>query len=124
MDYRTFLTDTTRSDNPLSSNTDGDTNEGNQGKLADFLTVQSLPYSVAITAIGLVWALVKRWVGSGWVQGPIVPIVLASLLMLASYAFAWDDLKDRSKRLGGFIIAAFNAALLVAGAFGITTALS
>jgi hypothetical protein len=113
---------TTRSDDATNSNLDGDPNPQNQKKVADFLTTQSLSYSGALLAIGVIWNLVR---GAGGVLDTAwTPAALASLVMLAGLAHGWADLGDTGKRVAAVIIAAFNAALLTAGALGITTAIS
>ena len=61
-----FVLDTTRGDQPINSNLAGDSEPNDQGKLADFLTIQSLTYSGALLAIGVIWALVQKNVNEPW----------------------------------------------------------
>ena len=122
MQLSDFVLDTTRSTDPINSNVEDDPNPGGQGKVADFLTLQSLSYTGATLAIGVIWTFVQAVVKDDWAKGPLVPGVLAVLVMVAGLAASWSDLQDNGKRISATIIALFNAALLLAGAFGITVA--
>lgn len=116
--------DTTRGDDPLDSNVTGDTAPADQQQMPDFLTVQSLTYSGSMIAIGIIWNLAQRMSTADLVRGPWLPVVLGGLLVLAGLLYAWNDLGAPTKKASATIIAAFNAALLAAGALGISTAAS
>lgn len=115
-----FVLATTRSDDATNSDISGDPGT-DQKKVADFLTTQSLTYSGALLAIGVIWNLATGMGGifaTAWTPG-----VLAALVIIAGIAHGWADFGDTGKRISAVIIGAFNAALLMAGALGITTAL-
>jgi len=112
--------DTTRSDDPLNSNLAGDPNPGDQNETPSFLTIQSLTYSGGIAVIGIVWALAQSMFPGDITRGLWVPVVLAALFIFAGLANVWADLADWGKKISAFVIALFNAAMLTAGALGIT----
>ena len=123
--FQTLLgVDTTRGDNPLDSNLAGDTKPEEQKQVASFLTVQSLTYSGAMTAIGVVWNFLQRLFPSDFTTGPTIPVVLSVLLVAAGFLNAWTDLRGAGRKAAAGIVAVFNAALLAAGALGISTALA
>ena len=122
MQLRDFVLSTTRGDNPLNANLEGDSKKEDQGKITDFLTLQSLTYTGSMLAIGAIWTFARMQATNDFTNGPIIPVVLAALLMAAGVGWSWSDLKNGGKRFAAIVIAAFNALLLVAGAFGITVA--
>src|SRR5687768_8642535 len=119
-----FYMDTTRKDNPLDSNLSNDS--GTPGTTTEttetpaFLTQQSLTYSGAIAAIGIVWALAQNAMPGPITQGPWVPVIASALLIFSGLAGTWADLKDVGKKIQAVLIATFNSAMLTAGALGIT----
>ena len=116
--FSSLLFDTTRGDNPVSSNLEGDTQPEKQGKVADFLTVQSITWTGSITAIGLLWAFVQQQTGTAaWTKTAIVPLVIAAIIMAAAYLGSWPSLTSRSARLAAFLVAVINTGLLVAQFF-------
>jgi hypothetical protein len=115
-----FYLDTTRSDNPLDSNLANDPDKANANETPAFLTLQSLTYSGAMVAIGIVWALAQNIAPGQFTQGPLVPVLASVLIMFAGLAQVWADLADAGKKIAAALIATFNAAMLTAGALGIT----
>jgi hypothetical protein len=114
----TFVFDTTRGDNPVNSNLDGDKEPAKQGKVVDFLTTQSLTWTGAISVIGLLWAFVQQQAKTAdWTKTPLVPLVIAGLVMLAAYLASWSGLSSWSAKGSALIVAALNSALLVAQYF-------
>lgn len=120
MDLPTFFLDTTRSDDPINSNTTNDPHPADQAKVVDFLTVQSLSFTVATVLVTGLWKVLQKlptnW---SWTAGTWVPVALSVIVVLALYLNEWDDLKTIAKRISGGLIGLMNALLLAGAALGI-----
>jgi hypothetical protein len=120
VDFRNLFFTTTRSDDPINSNTEGDPKPKEQKQVIDFLTLQSLSFPAASAAVTILWqvsvvvvgaAAAPKWVPLGW----------AGAIVLALFLYQWGDLGTTSKRLGAFVIGIVNSVLLAAAALGINT---
>lgn len=116
------LLTTTRSDNVLDANVEGDDNPDGQKNIVDFLTLQSLSFPIASGAVAGAWKVLQAIFGA-WADQKSVPLALAALIILATVASSWVDLGSASKRFGAIAIGAVNALLLTAGALGVVLGL-
>jgi hypothetical protein len=117
----TLFLDSTRSDNPLDSHTTGDTNPAGQQKVLDFLTLQSLSFPLASAGVSIAWKVLQATISQNWVERNWVALVIAGVIILASWFSQWTQLGSTPARVGGFLIGAVNALLLSAAALGIET---
>ena len=118
----TFVFDTTRGDNPVDSNLQGDTKPADQGKVADFLTTQSLTWTAVINAVGLIWAFFQQQFKDGsdpasWTVTPAVPLAFTAFIMLAGFFGSWEALKTTPAKVSALMVAVVNTFLLVANFF-------
>ena len=113
---------TTRSNQPVDSMVAGDPDPGHQGQVAALLTSQSITWTAAISAIGLLWAFAQSQFRDGanpapWTTTPAIPIAIASVLMLIALASSWTALQGRSGHVAAILVAVVNVFLLTANFF-------
>ncbi len=120
MNLRSLFIDTTRGDDPISSNTTGDQRPNDQKQVIDFLTLQSLSFPVASAGVTVVWKVIQAVAGTV-AAATWVPIVIAGLIVLATFCNEWNELGSAPKRLAAALIGLVNALLLSAATLGVNT---